>query len=101
LCTFHDCIAALGTCEPDTCRLVRNTVCVQTITLTADTTCVDADRDGFGSPGATAYPKGPATDCDDTNDAIFPGAPELCDGLDNECNLAALDGSSDIRIGLG
>lgn len=39
---------------------------------------VDADGDG-----ATAE-----VDCDDTNDAVFPGADERCDGLDNDCDEA-------------
>ena len=25
-------------------------------------------------------------DCDDNNDTVFPGASEICDGLDNDCN---------------
>ena len=37
---------------------------------------VDADGDGFETP----------IDCDDTNAAVYPGATEICDGLDNDCN---------------
>ena len=37
---------------------------------------LDLDGDGFAA----------AEDCDDTNLNTFPGAPELCDGLDNDCD---------------
>ncbi len=57
----------------------------------------DADGDGFGDAGAPAegcdQPDGYTaddTDCDDADDAVFPAAPERCDGLDNDC-----DGSID------
>ncbi len=36
----------------------------------------DADGDGFGF----------GADCDDSDATVFPSAPELCDGLDNNCN---------------
>ena len=36
------------------------------------------DSDGDGSPDAL--------DCDDADPAIFPGADELCDGVDNDCD---------------
>lgn len=43
--------------------------------------CIDRDEDGFGTgPGCLG------SDCDDTNASIHPGAAELCDGLDNNCD---------------
>lgn len=36
----------------------------------------DADEDGYNT----------FFDCDDTNETVYPGAAELCDGLDNNCN---------------
>jgi hypothetical protein len=42
-------------------------------------TCVlDADVDEDGVPAST--------DCDDDDPTRFPGAPELCDGVDNDCD---------------
>ena len=39
-------------------------------------TCWDRDNDSFKAPA----------DCDDNDNTIYPGAPELCDGLDNDCD---------------
>ncbi|MFT4974490.1 MAG: hypothetical protein ACI8S6_000373 [Myxococcota bacterium] len=57
------------------------------------TAFADADEDGFGDPdtgadvcefsdGAVAN----ANDCDDTDDATYPGSTEVCDGRDNDCD---------------
>ena len=49
--------------------------------------CNDSDRDGYGNPGDASCTNGSATDCNDNNASINPGAAENCtDGIDNDCN---------------
>ena len=54
---------------------------------------LDQDGDGFGDAASSRWacelPKGYAadsTDCDDLEPSKNPGATELCDGLDNDCD---------------
>ncbi len=64
----------------------------------------DVDGDGFGGKNAKAAkhclfdgktpPLGYALshdDCDDSKSTVYPGAPELCDGILNNCKQAAKD----------
>ncbi len=60
---------------------------------------VDYDNDGFGDAGspvdACEPPEGTVAndnDCDDLNDRVYPGAREICDGIDNDCNGIVDDG---------
>jgi hypothetical protein len=53
----------------------------------------DADNDGFGNElivtESCDAPSGyvaNGSDCNDTNIDAFPGAEEICDGIDNDCN---------------
>ncbi len=53
----------------------------------------DADRDGHGNPDAstTSCVQPPdtsttATDCDDADSSVFPGATEVCNGRDDDCD---------------
>jgi hypothetical protein len=54
--------------------------------LSLAASCSDGDGDGYGNPGSASCPNGSATDCNDNNAAIHPGAAEACDGADNDCD---------------
>ena len=49
--------------------------------------CIDTDLDGDGFDAAA--------DCDDADAAIYPGAPELCDAVDSDCDGDLVDGDVD------
>jgi hypothetical protein len=64
----------------------------------ADTWYVDADGDGYGDPSVSVTDCDPIAgavldggDCNDAQAAIHPGATELCDGLDNDCDPTTLE----------
>jgi hypothetical protein len=59
----------------------------------------DRDLDGYGS-GATRMVCGPGWvpltgDCEDRDSLTFPGAAEVCNGLDDDCNSIVDDGCAD------
>jgi hypothetical protein len=63
----------------------------------------DADEDGFGDVGSTVDACAPPTnyvsnaeDCDDINSAIYPGATEVCDEIDNDCDGDIDDADSNL-----
>ncbi len=47
--------------------------------------CVDQDGDGYGVRDLRWCPH-PEPDCDDTNPAVNPGATEVCNGIDDNCD---------------
>lgn len=55
-------------------------------------TCAESDNDADGY-GIT--PDCPDIDCDDTNANIYPGAPETCNGVDDNC-VAGIDEGFDV-----
>ena len=55
--------------------------------------CVDTDDDDDGD--------GDDSDCEPLNPAIHTGAPEVCDGLDNNCNGKPDEGLGELQCGKG
>ncbi len=45
-------------------------------------TCTDNDGDGYAVEGGNCGP----VDCDDTNANVHPGATEVCNGIDDDCD---------------
>lgn len=61
---------------------------------------LDADGDGHGDPARSSVAAAPPArhvssreDCDDSDPAVHPGAAELCDGGDQDCDGASDEGT--------
>jgi hypothetical protein len=88
---------------PETCDGVDNNCNGEVDEGLTLTIFPDLDQDGFGDASATAVeacevPDGwveTATDCDDADHSVFPGAEEFCDHVDNDC-----DGEKDEDVGV-
>ncbi|MFN7144154.1 MAG: MopE-related protein, partial [Myxococcota bacterium] len=105
--TEVDCDDAHATVNPDAAEVCdgKDNDCdggVDVAATDAPTWHADADGDGHGDVGAPVVaceaPAGAVadgTDCDDTVASAFPGNPELCDGVDNDCDGATDDDPGD------
>ncbi|MFZ4749966.1 MAG: MopE-related protein, partial [Phycisphaerales bacterium] len=79
----------------ETCNTVDDDCDGSTDEGVTTTYYADGDGDGYGRASATqqacAAPSGyvaSGTDCNDSNAAVNPGATDLCDGVDNNCDGA-------------
>ena len=74
----------------------------------AGTWYADADSDGYGDPAsavqACVQPSGSvtgATDCDDADSAVYPGAAEICNGDDDDCDGLVDDADPSVDAATG
>ena len=71
-----------GCCGDGVCDSSEtNSTCVSDCPLS----CLDSDSDGYGNP-ASALCNFSLLDCDNNNNFVNPGATEICDGIDNNCD---------------
>jgi hypothetical protein len=91
VCDDHD------PCTEDTCRPEDGTCHFRQLAL-------DQDGDGFKGPRPGFAPGAPGScgdDCDDTSKKAHPGAVEVCDGVDNNCNGVIDEGATYKPVGAG
>ena len=64
-----------GECQSSVCRSGK-----------CEPRCKDNDDDGYGTAGFGCEKSDTLRDCNDNVATIYPGAPEVCDNYDNNCN---------------
>ena len=84
-CAEGDTCPDAATCESVDTPDGPRRVCVPTHGVCAD--CLDGDGDEHGRGPSCLGP-----DCDDGRNDVYEGAAEVCDGVDNDCDLSIDDG---------
>lgn len=87
---FDESSACVPRCDPGAASCPVGFECDDAAGLCRPTSgrcCVDADTDGFGAGVGCAGP-----DCDDGRAEAHPGADELCNGLEDDCDEAVDEG---------
>jgi|GEM_PF-4040211 len=94
--TFDDCNDTDSQVHPgaaEACNLIDDNCNSVVDEGVEDTFYADSDADTYGDPAVTSLAcSAPAgfvadhTDCDDTSASIFPGASEICNGVDDSCD---------------
>jgi hypothetical protein len=79
----------LDNCTTDTCEPA--TGCLNTL--------IDTDGDGFApaSLGTCSTRPGSSRDCDDDDESRYPGAPELCNERDDDCDDGVDESGTDLE----
>jgi hypothetical protein len=78
-CEFYPCGAGDPTCESECCG-------------GGEGGCTDNDDDGYGVGDTSTCPGGAWADCNDNNPNIHPGATEICNSQDDDCDGEADEG---------
>ena len=100
----NQCSPGTPPCPPptDTAHCVTSCTEGNDAAICGAVVAIDADGDLHGDPLCA---QAPGDDCDETNPARFPGNPEICDAIDNDCNLFVDEGlpatGASVELGSG